>query len=167
MGAAPVSQTTTIEAAPGGVSYETAALTEDMEVTGHPVMSLWIRTDAGDADATARIADVAPDGTTRSYQMLGRLRASHRTLATAPYNHLGLPWMTHKTADAKPVPAGQPVELKFDLLPMSYVFKTGHKVRVTLTFADPQRRSSAQSVTVLTGAATPSAITLPLAPAGR
>jgi len=165
MGAAPASQTTTIEAAPGGVAFETAALAQDLEVTGHPVMDLWIRTDAGDADVTARIDDVAPDGKTRSYQMVGRLRASHRTLAAAPYNHLGLPWMTHKAADAKPVPAGQPVELKFDLLPMSYIFKAGNKVRVTLTFADPQRRASAPGVTVLSGGATPSSITLPVIPA--
>ena len=165
MGSAPASQTTTIEAAPGGLSFETAALTQDLEVTGHPVMNLWIRTDAGDADVTARIDDVAPDGKTRSYQMVGRLRASHRQLASAPYNHLGLPWMTHKIADAKPVPAGQAAELKFDMLPMSYIFKAGNKVRVTLTFADPQRRASAPGVTVLSGGATPSSINLPVIPA--
>jgi predicted acyl esterase len=135
-----------------------------MEVTGHPVMTLWIKTDAGDADVTARIDDVAPDGTTRSYQMLGRLRASHRTLATPPYNHVGLPWMTHKAADAKPVPAGEPVELKFDLLPMSYIFKAGHKLRVMLTFADPQRRDAPPPVTILTGGSGLSALTLPLIP---
>ncbi len=166
MGAAPASQTTTIEAAPGGMSYETAPLGEDMEVTGHPVMTLWLQTDAGDVDVTARIEDVAPDGSARSYQMLGRLRASHRALADPPYDHLGLPWMTHKAADAKPVPAGQPVELKFDLLPMSYIFKAGHKVRLTLGFADPQRREAPPPVAILTGPSTPSALTLPLIPAG-
>jgi hypothetical protein len=128
-------------------------------------MTLWVKTDAGDTDVTARIDDVAPDGSTRSYQMLGRLRASHRQLATPPYNHLGLPWQTHRIADARPAPAGQPIELKFDLLPMSYIFKSGHKVRLTLTFADPQRRESPPPVTVLSGGATPSALTLPLIPA--
>jgi uncharacterized protein len=156
--------TTTIEAAAGGVAFETAPLAADMEVTGHPGVDLWIRTDAGDADVTARIDDVAPDGATRSYQMVGRLRASHRTLATAPYNHLGLPWMTHETADAKPVPAGQPVDLRFDMLPMSYIFPAGHRLRVTLTFADPRRRDTPPPVTVLTGGSTPSAVVLPLIP---
>jgi hypothetical protein len=94
--------------------------------------------------------------------MLGRLRASHRTPATPPYNHLGLPWRTHRIADAKPIPPGQPVELRFDLLPMSYVFRAGHKIRLTLTFADPQRRESPPPVVVLSGPATPSALTLPL-----
>lgn len=160
----PAAQTTTIEAAPGGAFYETAALAEDMEVTGHPVMTLWLRTDAGDADVTARIEDIAPDRSARSYQMIGRLRASHRQLAMPPYNYLNLPWQTHLQADAKPVPAGQPVELKFDLLPMSYIFKAGHRLRVTLTFADPQRRDRPPPVTILAGGATPSAINLPLIP---
>ena len=166
MSVAPASQTVTIEAAAGGAAYETAALAGDMEVTGHPEMTLWIRTEAGDADVTARIDDVAPDGSTRSYQMLGRLRASHRALASAPYNHLGLPWHTFAQGDAQPVPAGQPVELKFDMLPMSYIFKAGHKVRVTISFADPQRRDAPPPVTILTGGAMGSTLTLPLIPAG-
>jgi putative CocE/NonD family hydrolase len=165
MSPAPTAQTVTIEAASGGVIYETAALSEDLEVTGHPVAKLWIRTDASDTDVTARIDDVAPDGSTRSYQMLGRLRASHRTLAEPPYNHLGLPWMSHAEADAAPIPSGQPVELTFDLLPMSYIFKAGHRVRVTLTFADPDRREQPPSVSILSGPATPSLLELPLIPA--
>ena len=36
---------------------------------------------------------------------------------------------------------------------MSYIFKAGHKVRVTLTFADPQRRDAPPPVTILTGGA--------------
>lgn len=162
MGPAPLAQSVTIEAATGGAAYETAALTHDMEVTGHPELTLWVKTDAGDTDVTARIDDVAPDGSTRSYQMLGRLRASHRALATPPYDHLGLPWRTFAEADARPLPAAEPVELKFDLLPMSYIFKAGNRVRVTITFADPQRRDSPPPVTILTGPAMPSALTLPL-----
>lgn len=139
----PAAQTTTSEAAPGGAFYETAALAADVEVTGDPVMTLWLRTDAGDADVTARIEDIASDSSTRSYQMIGRLRASHRQRATPPCNYLNLPWQTHLQADAKLVPAGQPVELKFDLLPMSYIFKAGHRLPITLTFADQQRRDQA------------------------
>lgn len=166
MSSAPASQTTTIEIVAPVIVYRTAPLAADMEVTGHPVMTLWLKTDAGDVDVLAHLDDVAPDGSTRSYQMLGRLRASHRQLADPPYDHLGLPWMTHTTVDAKPVPAGQPVELTFDLLPMSYIFKAGHKLSVGLSFSDPdlQRRDTPPPVTVLTGGSTPSAITLPLIP---
>ena len=164
---APSKSSTTIlmETPAGGKAFETAPLAADLEITGHPVVDLWIETAASDTDVAARIDDVAPDGSTRSYQMLGQLRASQRTLAQAPYNNLGLPWMTHREADAKPLPANAATELRFDLLPMSYIFKAGHKVRVTFTFVDPQRRTAGTApVTILSGPATPSAIVLPVIP---
>jgi putative CocE/NonD family hydrolase len=165
-GAAPSAPTILFEPAAGGLNYSTEPLAADIEVTGHPVMTLWIETAAGDADVTARLDDVAPDGSARSYQMVGRLRASHRTLATPPYNYLGLPWMTHREADARPLPANQPEELKIEMLPMSYIFKAGHRIRLNLSFADPQRRTGAvPSVSVLRGPVQPSRITLPVAPA--
>jgi len=160
----PVSQTVTIEPATGAAIFETEPLAADVEVTGHPVMSLWIRTAAQDADAMTQIFDVAPDGTTRSYQMIGRLRASHRKTAKAPYNHLGLPWRTHAQADASSIPVGVPVEMVYDLLPMSYIFKAGHRIRIAVSFSDPARGASPPDVEILTGGANASRITLPVIP---
>lgn len=160
----PVSQTVMIEPATGAAIFETAPLPSDLEVTGHPLMSLWIRTATADADAMTQIFDVAPDGTTRTYQMIGRLRASHRETATAPYNHLGLPWRTHAQADARPIPSGEAVELTYDLLPMSYIFKAGHRIRIAVSFSDPARGANPPEVEILTGGAHASRITLPVIP---
>jgi putative CocE/NonD family hydrolase len=149
----------------GNLAYETAPLDRDTEITGHPTMNLWIKTSAGDADVFARILDVAPDGTRRTYQMIGRLRASGRALAKAPYNNLGLPWHSFYAAAAKPVPIGKPTELQFDFLPMSYIFPAGHRIRLELSFSDPKRRpGTAAEVTVLRGAANASELTLPVIP---
>jgi putative CocE/NonD family hydrolase len=151
----------------GGLSFQTAPLTADQEITGDPVMHLWISTKARDADAMARIEDVAPDGSVRSYQMLGRLRASGRALAKAPYNAMGLPWHSFLEADARPLEADVPTELDFGLLPMSYIFRAGHRIRLTLTFTDPARSpAGAPEVRVLWGGARASRLTLPLIPAG-
>lgn len=159
-------QSTAITAPEGGQVYETAPLAADLQVTGHPVMRLWLKTAAGDVDVLARIEDVAPDGTARSYQMLGQLRASHRVTAEAPYDHMGLPWRTFAEKDARPMPAGRPEELAFDLLPMSYIFKAGHKLRLTLSFSDPQRREGEPSkVTIHRSPRRPSALVLPVIPA--
>jgi predicted acyl esterase len=146
----------------GSVSYQTAPLQTDTEVTGDPVVSLWISTAAADADVVAKLDDVAPDGTARSYQMIGGLRASVRKLGTAPYDNRGLPWHPSRQADVAPLKAGEKVELRFALLPMSYVFKAGHRIRLTLTFSDPAS-GSAQSVTVHEGGSNASQITLPVA----
>ena len=149
----------------GGLSFDTAPLPSDQEITGAPVMHLWISTRAKDVDALAVIEDLAPDGSTRTYQMLGRLRASGRALAKAPYDTMGLPWHSHLKADARPLVADEPADLEFDLLPMSYIFKAGHRVRLRLTFADPARsESGAPEVKVLWGGSHASRITLPLIP---
>jgi len=145
----------------GSASYETAPLASDTEVTGDPVVSLWISTAAADADVIARIDDVAPDGTARSYQMLGGLRASVRKLGNAPYDNGGLPWHPSRQADVAPLKAGETVEMKFALLPMSYVFKAGHRIRLTLSFSDPLSGES-QTVSVHEGGRNASQITLPV-----
>jgi predicted acyl esterase len=93
----------------GSVSYETAALASDTEVTGDPVVSLWISTAATDTDVIAKLDDVAPDGTARSYQMLGGLRASVRKVGYATYDKGGLPWHPSRQSDVSPVKAGESV----------------------------------------------------------
>ncbi|MFC3068910.1 CocE/NonD family hydrolase [Phenylobacterium soli] len=156
------SSSTFIETPAGGLSYETAPLAADLEITGDPLLRLWVSTEGSDVDVLATLEDVAPDGAAVTRQMVGRLRASHRALAPAPYDNLGLPWHSHRQADARPMPRGEPQELAFDLLPMSYLFKAGHRVRLRLTFADPQGRVGLP-VSVHRGGETASFISLPVA----
>ena len=46
---------------------------------------------------------------------------------------MGLPYHAHTIADSIPLPQVEPTELVFDAYPMSYVFKQGHRIRVTIT----------------------------------
>ena len=110
-------------------------------------MHLWITADAPDADIVARLDDVAPDGSVRSYNMHGQFRASHRARAKAPYDNFGLPWHSHKAADAQPLVPGTAAEVEFEMLPMSYIFKAGHRLRLTLFFADPAAPTSPDAKT--------------------
>jgi hypothetical protein len=49
---------------------------------------------------------------------------------------------------------------------MSYIFKAGHRVQLTLTFGDPSGATDAvPNVTVLRGPKTRSYVTLPIIPA--
>ena len=110
---------------------------------------------------------MAPDGTANYVGVEGRLRASMRALAAAPYENLGLPWHPATEASRQPLQPGQPVELTFDLMPMSYLFKAGHRIRVTLQFADARATARADPgpwVTVLHGPQSPSRIILPVIP---
>jgi predicted acyl esterase len=148
----------------GGLTYETQPLARNLEVTGHPQLRLWIKTANEDVDVVARIEDVAPDGSSRTYQMMGRLRASGRALAKAPYRNFGLPWHSFFSSDARPIPAGKPTELRFDILPMSYIYPAGHRIRLHIIFSDPQRRNGRPDVAVLHGPANASALILPVIP---
>ncbi len=117
------------------LTYTTAPLDSDVEVTGHPVAHLWFVTDAPDLDFFAYLEEV--DGSGKStYITEGNLRSSHRKLSKAPYNNLGLPYYTHYRSDLEPIPVGKPVELILSLLPTSYRFPKGSRIRITVAFAD-------------------------------
>jgi uncharacterized protein len=117
------------------LTYTTPPLEADVEVTGHPEAHLWLTTDAPDLDTFIYLEEV--DGRGRStYITEGILRATHRGLSQAPYKNLGLPFHPHYQSDLAPIPPGQPVELVFSLLPTSYRFSKGSRIRVTVAFAD-------------------------------
>lgn len=166
--APPAAETVSLSVPDEGLVFQTEPLETDMEVTGHPVANLWIESDKHDTDVTAFLLDVAPDGTTQTFQMLGRLRASHRATTEPPYNHLGLPWHSFTSDDAAPLTPGVPAELRFDMLPMSYIFQRGHRIRLLLNFAAVGRdQGNDGQIRVLTGGETSSHIVLPVIPASE
>jgi putative CocE/NonD family hydrolase len=116
--------------------YESPALDRDLEVTGHPVMTLYAASSADDGAFFAYLEDVAPDGSV-TYVTEGVLRALHRKLATTPPPYRqAVPYRTFLRADARPLRPGQVAELVIDLLPTSYLFREGHKIRVAFAGAD-------------------------------
>lgn len=116
------------------LTYTTPPLESNMEVTGHPIVHLWFVTNAPDMDFFVFLEEV--DGSRSTYLTEGNLRASHRVLSKAPFSNLGLPYHRHYKSDLAPIPAGEPVDLIFDLLPISYLFRAGNRIRITVTCAD-------------------------------
>jgi predicted acyl esterase len=148
-----------------GMTFTTEPLASDMQVTGHSVVTLWLSSSVNDADVVARIDDVAPDGTHAYRGVEGKLRASLRKTAKAPYNNLGLPWHPFTKASVQPLEAGKPVEMQLDFYATSQVFKAGHRVRLTLNFADERTSTPmtpAPTVKVYFGKEMQSVLTLPV-----
>ncbi len=153
-----------------GMVFMTEPLERDVQVTGHSVLTVWVSSSARDADVIARIDDVAPDGSAEYRGVEGRLRASLRKVEKPPYNNLGLPWHPFSEDSVQPLKPGEPVELSFDLYATSYVFKAGHRIRLTLSFADQRatpREATPPTVKVHFGAKTPSRLTLPIVDASE
>jgi putative CocE/NonD family hydrolase len=117
------------------LTYTTSPLETNVEVTGHPVVHLWLTTAASDLDVFVYLEEVDRRGKS-IYITEGNLRASHRKLSEAPFNNLGLPFHSHYKNDFMPIPVGEPFELVFSLLPTSYKFHKGSSVRITVAFAD-------------------------------
>ena len=149
------------------LTYTTSPLETDVEVTGHPVVHLWISSDAPDLDVFVYLEEVDRKGKS-TYITEGTLRASHRKLSKAPFNNLGLPYRSHYQSDLAPIPAGEPVELAFSLLPTSYQFPKGSRIRITVVCADADNFDTpvidpAPKLQLLRGMNHPSFIQLPVA----
>jgi putative CocE/NonD family hydrolase len=134
------------ESAPNRMRYDTEPLAADLEVTGHPIVELVVSSTAPDSDFFVYLEDVAPDGSALLVTE-GQLRANFHRLRPNDSMLTGrarldvkpdLPWQGFEKRDYVPAPFanGKTVRLKLDLMPTSWVFKRGHRIRVSLTGAD-------------------------------
>jgi uncharacterized protein len=98
------------------LTYTTAVLTDDVQVTGPVVVNLHISSTAEDTDFVAKLTDVWPDG--RSILITdGILRARYRDSKVNPV----------------PLKRGTANSLSIDLWATSNVFKKGHRIRVSIS----------------------------------
>ncbi len=123
-----------------GLSFETAPVEQQMRITGHSVVSLWLSSTQPDGDTFAYLEEISPEGAVH-LRAHGRLRSSHRRLGTPPYDYLGLPWHRSFREDHEPLVPGQPQEHVFDLLPTSTILRPGSRLRLVVTGADPRQRT--------------------------
>jgi hypothetical protein len=151
------------------ITYTSAPLSRDMEVTGHAEAVLRLATTATDGHFFVYLEDVAPDGRV-TYVTEGMLRGIHRRLSSdsPPYSQL-VPFRTYLRKDAMPLVPGEATELRFALFPTSVLFRKGHRIRVALAGADKDtfgRLPAAGEVewTVSHGGRAGSYLELPVAP---
>jgi len=116
------------------LTYTSAPLERDMEVTGNPVMTLRLTTTARDGAFFAYLEDVGPDGRV-TYVTEGILRGIHRLVTTSPYRTM-YPYHSYRERDAAAIAPGALTELRFGLFPVSVLFKRGHRIRIALSGAD-------------------------------
>jgi len=148
--------------------YDTAPLSEDMEVTGHPVIRLYVESSARDGQFFAYLEDVSPGGTV-SYITEGMLRGIHRKVENGErlYKEApGVPWHTFERDDAEPLVSGEVALITFDLQPTSVLFRKGHRIRVAIAGADKDHFNPLPGpepdLKVYRDAARPSSIDLPV-----
>ena len=171
--------------------YDSLPMEHDTEVTGHPIVHLWVSSTANDGDFFVYLEDVAPEGESVLVSE-GMLRAGFADLHdnnTIIYNSdepievlPKLPWHGYKEAHYRPdiLADGAVAELVIDLLPTSWVFREGHRLRISIAGADyptfrlheqlspsndpDDENSIVPTVSIHRGEAYPSRIVLPVVP---
>lgn len=118
------------------LTYTSTPLEAELEVTGHPVLTLHMSTTHTDGAVFAYLEDVAPDGRVR-YIGEGQLRLLHRKVSEEdpPFVTAG-PFHSYKEADAEPMVPGEVAEVTFALHPTSVLFRAGHRIRISLAGSD-------------------------------
>lgn len=146
--------------------YTSAPLDHDLEVTGTPLLTLSASFSTSDATLIAYLEDVAPDGRV-TYLTEGGLRLMHRSLSTAPARYVRPgPNRSFLRSDCDTYTPGVMEALSLPLLPISIVFRAGHRIRLALGCADSdsfQRVPATGDLEMIVDCA-PSRLILPSAP---
>ncbi len=118
------------------LTYTSDPFAADSEVTGHPEIDLHFTCSEKDCALFVYVADVTPDGRC-VYVTEGVFRALHRKPGTGPANIPAIgPQHSFNRADAATLVPGEPAAVSFGLLPVSYLFRAGHRVRLAIAAAD-------------------------------
>lgn len=132
----------TFYARSNGMSFFTAPLEEELELTGNVAAKLFIQSSTVDADLFVTLRVLDPDGRDivfisagdpKGVVATGWLRASHRKLdqeKSLPYR----PWHTHD--EKQPLIPGQTYELDVEVWPTSIIIPAGYRLGVAISGKD-------------------------------
>ena len=103
VGGGPLNHPDAVVHARTALTYTTAPLAEEVTVVGHPVIEILGTSNAVDGEFNVYLQEVDADGAVH-FLTEAVIRASHRTLGTAPYDNMGLPWPSSTAADIAATP---------------------------------------------------------------
>lgn len=160
------------------LTFSTAPLSDDIEVTGPILLKLFASSDQIDTRFIVKLADQHPQEEAARAKGIqpaftntskGWLKASHRE--KDPQRSTALrPFYTHRTP--QPLTPGEIYEFDIEVLPVSYVFRKGHRIRLEIAngdspltdavFTHPYHPTLIGSDTIHHDAAHPSRLLLPV-----
>jgi predicted acyl esterase len=137
-----VAQETSFEAMGDGLTFRSAPLDHETEITGPSALKIALSSTTNDADIFVILQVFAPNGEEVVFQGAidphtpigqGWLRASHRKLD----EKLSLPYRPYHTHDEiQPLTAGEKVDLDIEIWPTSIVVPQGYHLAVTIRGKD-------------------------------
>ena len=146
------------------LTFVTEPMSEDVEITGHGNLVMWVSSETDDMDIFAYLRNMAPDGTVET-STRGILRVALRKLnpdLSTPYR----PYHSHD--EEQKLTPGEIVPVQVEIWATSMVFKAGHRIRLDVQPHDGQHYFAAYALgnnTIYTGGDRASYILLPFVPA--
>jgi putative CocE/NonD family hydrolase len=120
----------------GMLSIISAPLDAPGECTGHAVLTLRFASSEPDAALHVYLSELEADGRLR-HVTEGMLRALHRHESPPPdLYRAAWPWHPYTRADAAPLVPGEPVTVRIALLPVSWTFAAGSRLKLSIAGAD-------------------------------
>jgi putative CocE/NonD family hydrolase len=117
------------------LTYTSAALEADLQVTGAPTVRLEMSSTHADGAVLVYLEDVGPDGRSR-YLTEGGLRFLHRRVDKDPGFEAFGPVHSFARKDAQPLVPGETATIELRLNPISVRIARGHRIRIAIAGAD-------------------------------
>jgi len=118
------------------LTYTSNPLEKEVEITGQPIINLYLSSTHQDGAIFVYLEDVDESGNV-TYITDGQIRLIHRKISSEepPYKSL-IPYHTYNKKDAKPLIPGEITEVKFGLHVTSVLIRKGHKIRIAIAGCD-------------------------------
>jgi putative CocE/NonD family hydrolase len=145
------------------VTFVTDPLAEDVEITGHSNLVMWVSSETDDMDVFAYLRNMAPDGHVETATR-GILKVSHRKLdpeLSTPYR----PYHTHD--QEQKLEPGEVVPVEVEIWATSMIFRKGHRIRLDVQPHDGDHYFAAYKLknnSIYTGGERASYVLLPVVP---
>lgn len=118
------------------LTYTSAPLETDMEITGHPVVHLFLSSTNEDGMIHAHLEYLDEEDNIH-WITDGQFRFIHRKVSEEkPPYEIFVPYHTYLRKDGLPLVPGEIAEISFGMQPTSILIKKGYKLRVVLAGAD-------------------------------
>lgn len=118
------------------LNFTSAPFDAPVEITGHVIARLVLASSDRDAAVFVYLSEVEADGRTH-YVTEGMLRALHRKTAPPPSNYrCDWPYRTFLRKDTELLEKGVPAAMDIALLPVSWTFAKGSRMRLSIAGAD-------------------------------
>ena len=146
------------------LTYTSQPVTDDVQITGTPVVTIQISSTHEDGAVFVYLEDVDENGNS-TYITEGGLRLIHRKIAEQTDESFNL--HSFNEEDASPMTPGKTELITFKLWPTSVLIKKGHSIRIAIAGADKSTfdripKTGTPTYTIQRNASSSSFISLPI-----